>query len=400
MIDKSLNIENITSKAFIYNIGLYSLFCYVFLSDFVVAVLHIGCVKPVSALIALLFMGVFIVINYGICRFRSYFVISLLFMISYIFVFKNTTSLNYFYTVIFAFYLIQMPQKSLKALDLVFGSQLILLFVEFLTKHNFYTSVTSGLFTVVELDFNTELFEETGFRAKGLFAGVLIATCFAINYSLIHRNDYIRSLLALVMSILISGRLAIIITGVVFLYNFYCKSTHYKKIFDKAMLFKIGAVLFLGGLFFASFASSASAKHLIDVFSMSSSSNFGRLMRYVLGYNAFCDYSLEDKLKGGLYELYDQWDRPVPTESEVLGILLEVGILGFIFVFVPFFKAWRTAKTPFLVSNYISAKFALFLSFISILQYRHLVGNPRGILFWFLIFTILCQNISKQPREE
>ena len=394
--NKPLQLKSRTNKyTVIYNCAIISLFGYVFLSDFVNAVLHVGAFKPATALLTVLFSGLYIGLDWKNLVYKKVLIVSFSLTLLYILILKNEQS-NYLYTPLFGFLLVQKPAVSLKAIDKIFIIQFVALFYEFVTRHHLYDKVTVGLFILKELDFDYEsIMVETGFKCKGLFIGVLVATCFVINYSLINRNNIKKSFWAMVMSILINGRLAMIICGLVFLYNYYLKTNGYKTKFNYSYIIGIGIAIVLGGFVVATTSDSLAVQNLFRVFDTSEASNAGRIARYGLALNALSNYGFVDYLFGSKYELLDQWNRVVPPESDVLGMLLDIGIVGFGVVLVGLFFGWKSGKQPLFLPNMISYKFALLMSVISIIQYRHLSGNLRGLMFWFLLMLILYENNYK-----
>lgn len=394
MLDKDITItqESQSQHNGIFTAAIISLFLYVFFSDFAYAVLHLGILKPVSALCTVLFAGSFFALEWKNISHKIFLCIALLLTVLYIAVLHNQSS-NYLYTPIFGILMIQRPNISKKCIDKVFVIQLVLLAIEFVTRNHLYTQVITGLFTIREIDFDYEtIMDETGFKAKGMFIGVLVATCFAINYSLINRNNYRKSFWGLVMAVLTNGRLAMLICGSIYIYNIYMKKTHYKANFNVTYLVLLSALLVIMIIVFAAISSSLAAQNLLNVFNMDDPSNAGRVERYGLGLNALLNYSPIEFLFGSTYELFDQWNRPVPTESDVLGMLLEIGILGFSVILYGVIIGWRSGHNRVFMSNLISHKYAILMSVIAMIQYRHLSGNMRGLMFWFLILLIINEN--------
>lgn len=384
----------------LYYIAIVSLFGYVFLSDFVYAIFHIGFFKPLTALCTLCFAGAYLILEWKNIVFKWLLIIATILTVIYIGILHNE-QFNYLYTPIFGILLVQKPSKSLKAVDCIFVLQLGILFFEFITKQHCYTQITTGLFTIRELDFDYDtIMDETGFRAKGLFSGILVATCFAINYSLINRNNFKKSFLALVMAIFTNGRLAMLICGTVFLYNVYIKHNRSNNKFNLPYLFFFASTIVIGAIIFALNAKSNAAQNLLNVFDFQDTANAGRIMRYGLGIDALFDYNSVELLLGSTYELYDQYNRLVPTESDVLGMLLEIGVVGFGFVFIWLIIGWRSGSVKIFMPNYISHKFVLLMSVLAIIQYRHLSGNLRGLMFWFLLLLIIYENNKKQIQNE
>lgn len=398
---QSTNYSRNNRLDIIYTVAIISLLGYVFLSDFVYAMLHIAFFKPLTALGTLLFGGTYIVLGWKNILYKRLLILTSILTVFYIAILHNEQS-NYLYTPIFGILLVQKPSLSLKVIDKIFILQFILLIIEFVTRHHLYTQITTGLFIIRELDFDYDtLMDETGFKCKGMFVGVLVATCFTINYSLINRNNYIKSFWALVMAILINGRLAILICGLIFLYNFYIKKNRNRTSFNIPYLILYISVIIIGVALFAATAKSTAAQNLLNVFDFQETSNAGRLMRYALGIEALSNYTSKELLLGSTYELFDQYNRLVPTESDALGMLLEIGMLGFSLVLVGLIIGFKSGNSKVFMSNLISHKFALLMSIIAIIQYRHLAGNLRGLMFWFLLLLIISENrILNKTRHE
>lgn len=378
----------------IYMAAILSLCCYVFLCDFAYAIFNMSFLKPISALSTLIFAGFFFVLDWKRIKFKEFLLVSFFLTILYTVVLHNQSS-SYLYTPIFGVLMVQRPKISLKLIDIIFFIQLLLLLFEYITRHHLYTQVTTGLFTIKELDLDSyyeSLVDETGFRAKGLFFGVLVATSFAINYSLIYRNNYKKSFLGLLMALLIGGRLAILICGSIFLYNFYIKKNHYKTKFNVTYIVIFFSIVSLGVFLIATFSNSIAVQHMLNVFNMEDTSNAGRIARYGLGLAALLNYSPSELLFGSTYELFDQWNRPVPTESDILGMLLEIGIIGLSLVFYGVVRCWRSSRDKLFMPNFISHKYVILMSVMAMIQYRHLSGNVRGLMFWFVLLLILDIN--------
>ena len=400
-INNSLESRDATSRQYnyIFKAAILSLFCYVFFSDFAYAVFHLGFLKPISALCTVLFAGSFFMLDWRNIRYKPFLLVSFILTIFYIGVLHNKSP-NYMYTPIFGILMIQRPDISRKYLDKVFVIQLLLLAVEFATRHHLYTQLTTGLFTIQELDHDYEtMFEETGFRAKGLFAGVLVSSCFAINYSLLNSNNYLKSFLSLVMAIFTNGRLAMLICGAIFLYKIYLKRNKNSIKFNKAYLVWMVVLLILFIVVLVSAAESTAVQNFIDVFNFESDSNQGRMIRYGLGMEALMNYKPLELAFGSTYELFDQWNRSVPPESDIVGMLLEIGIIGLLYVLWGLIRAWLSDNTALLMPNIVSSKFVLALSFVAMIQYRHLSGNVRGLMFWFLVYMIIDNKFLKVNKN-
>ena len=82
------------------------------------------------------------------------------------------------------------------------------------------------------------------------------------------------------------------------------------------------------------------------------------------------------------------------AESDILGMLLEIGLIGFLFILFNMIKAYRTSKEKLFESSHISIKMVILLLFICMIEYRHGAGNIRGVTLWFILFSSYLQNIN------
>lgn len=388
---KTINNNQIINLSYL--TAICFLFGYVFLSDIIVAKLDLPVFKTITALSTFFFSILYFSLDWKNVTFKPLLILSISLSILYI-IFLHNQSSNYFYTPLFGILLVQRSHISLKYIDKIFILQFILVLYEFITQNHIYTQLTTGLITIKEVDFDYEtIMDETGFRSKGLFPGILVATCFSINYSLINRNSFKKTFYSLLMSILINGRLAILICGLVFLYNYYLKHNKNKNKINISYVIMLVIVIILVILFLANFTTSTSLKNFLNVFNFQDTSNVGRIARYILGINALLNYNVNELILGSTYQLFDHWNRPVPPESDVIGMLLEIGLLGFVFIMTWIIKGWKSGSNSLIMPNLISHKFALFMSIIAIIQYRHLLGNVRGLMFWLLLLLIIKENL-------
>lgn len=370
----------------IYSATLLFLFGYVFLSDFIIAMLGFSHIKLVFALGTLLCGATYCVIYYKNLILKKFLWLPLIFVFLYIFIFRSTASISYFYTAVFAFLLIQKPLKTIKLLDIVFLLQFLLILYEFFSQELLYTSVTSGLFNVRDIEQNIKIFEESGFRPKGMYTGVLEATSFVITYSFINRNNFKKVFFSFLMAIILNGRMAMIMTSFILFYNMYLYGQKI-HIYKKVMKLSIFLIVAIGVIALTELRSSSlRVNHLFSVINPTSNSFKGRILGYTLAYeHYFNEYSLPQKLFGSTYELIGTNNTFSAAESDVLGMLLEIGLVGFLFIVFNILYAWRKSNDKLFENTYVSIKLILTLVLICLIQYRYLSGNIRGMTFWFLI---------------
>ena len=378
-----------SARLFVYWLALLSIALYVFFSDFLLATLGLLFLKPVFALGSFFFSGLYCIISANRIQQMAFLVVPVLLIGIYI-LFKNSAAISFFYTSVFGVLFIQNQNIAKKIFLFVFAAQFVLLFYEVLTQSLIYTTVTSGLFRVIEFEQNIEIYEESGFRAKGLFAGTLVAASFTIYFSFIFRNNIKLAFAAFIMALLVNGRMAILMTGIIFCINLYNYGlAHHVTARTIKVCFFFVLLLILA--YIATKAqSSIRAEHLLNVFNFQSDDNSGRLYRYLTAVQEyFLNYSPLKKITGGEYELYDVYGRTVAAESELIGTLLEAGIIGFIWNATAFFLAWKSSDKALFSPKKVTDRLILLLTLLCIIEYRHLSGNLRGLMFWFILLTII-----------
>jgi len=326
-----LSTHNNRSKFLL--IATFAIFGYVFFADFFSTILGLHYTKLVCALFASFCGGTFCILQYSRLSQKKFLIIPFIILILYVYVFHSTTSLSYFYTSILAFLLVQNTDNTKKLLDFVFIIQFILCFYELFNQQILYTTLSTGLFNIQEIEFNTKYFYESGFRAKGLFTGCLEATAFSINYSIIFRNNLKRTFWAFFMAIILNGRMAMIITVSIFLYNLIicARRKGISKVTIKTIL--IIVAISISSILSYLAATSLRVGHLLSVFNPTSDSFKGRTERYGLAWLHYLNvYNLPKKIFVGEYELYDHNNMLASAESDCLGMLLDIGLFGFCYI--------------------------------------------------------------------
>lgn len=380
-------------KNLIHSLCLISIIGYAYLAD-ILAVFGFTPAKLIFAASTLLFALLFCVSQFNKLRLKVYLFIPFVFLLLYVFVFHNTNSLSYFYTAILAFFFIQDDTKTKKYLDYLFAIQFLLVLYEVVTQNLIYSNIVTGIFNTQEVEIKTELFDESGFRAKGMFTGCLEATSFAIGYSLISRNNLKRSFLGFAMAVLLNGRMAMFITFAILVYNLiiYARKHRVSKATIKVIFISL-AIVFVSALVALS-STSQKVSHLLSAFSPESNSFMGRTVSYALAAEEyFVNYGFREKLLGSEYELIRLTDgREMSAESDILGMLLEIGLIGFLFIISNLFIAYRKTQEKIFEPDHISFKFAILCMLLCMVEYRFANGNVRGILFWFILFGAMTQN--------
>lgn len=278
---------------------------------------------------------------------------------------------------------------SCKYLDYIFASQFILILYELLTQDYLYTVVYSGILSVKEVDISESLgfLDETGFRPKGFFIGALVATSFNIYYCFINKESKKKTLLSFIAALILNGRLAILLTFIVAVHHFVKTGNRSTFPIKKVVVIATTIVVFSTILYVTIPVARMRIDRIASSFVFNdNTNNLGRIGRYVIAYNEYVNnYSIIPKLLGGEYILYDVYGLPVAAETDVIGMLLEIGFVGFLIYFVALIQMLRAKKRD---EEIVSVKVIAVLTIAAYIEYRHASGNARGLMFWMLYFYI------------
>lgn len=293
------------------------------------------------------------------------------------------------YTILFGYLFFKEKLFSKKMLDVIFGIQIFLLLYETIIGSFLYSDITTGIFTTKDVEGSAELTvnenDETGFRPKGLYMGTLEAAAFNIYYCLINKDCPKRVFCAFMVSFIINGRLSILISTFVLFIYLYKQYRSKIKIVSFLLCFLIGVII-SSILYTTSDFVQKRTDRILSAFDISdNSNNGGRLMFYYFAYDEYFNvYDNKSKIFGSEYEIHNEWGKTVSAESDLLSMLLEMGIVGtfiYLFAFANMFRYNSNAV--------ISTRMVTLLTLIAYLEYRHATGNIRGTLFWFLYFTAI-----------
>lgn len=384
---------------------IFLLFIYCFYSNIIIALLKISWLKPLLSVSILLMLILGLAINYKDYSHKKVLILPFFLVIIFVSIWPKMGYINLFYTLFFGWILMQNIKFSLKIIKITFFIQLVLVLYEAISVNVIYNFVESGV--LANNKFEYESIDQTiiGFRPKGLFAGTLIATSFIIYLSMIFRNNLKMLLLIFFMAVIVNGRLAILISALILFLKIF-KSYDiiiFNRIntFKKILFFTLPLIIILFVIALA--LPSSNFENLTNTFDLSSTSNFGRLFRYTQAIITYLDYNFVQKLFGNpLNEIYDQYDRVVASESGFLSMFLDIGLIGVIFYMYYFIKAWKSDNNKLIgfETKIISFKFLVLIMFFSFLQYEHINGNVRGMLFWFLFLSQLYGNKLRKKKLE
>jgi hypothetical protein len=382
---------------------------YIFCGEFIVGITQLGFLKISLAGLSVLFF-IFSLLANKLNSFdiRIYLLVIILFMVYIFWWGDNLGNYNLFVTILYGYVLAKNENYTIRFLKIIFFIQLFAVTYEVLTHSFIYKEVSSGILKNNDFNFESavDLFEDTGFRAKGLFQGTLVATSFIIYFALIFRNNSKFLFLNFIMSLLVNGRLAILVAFLTFILK-YVKSLNlsisFKKISNNQIFIALIPVFIVFSIILLyTVIPNQMRENLLSTFDFSSSSNSGRMFRIIQGFSLyFNEYTLYEKFFGkSSYEILDVWNRPVPPEAEFIGMLLDIGLVGLFTYFFFLFKIYNLKKRFILNLNFkeLGINYVVIVNIIAILIYRHCLGNLRGAMFWFLVFIAIFQ-IQRNKKQ-
>lgn len=327
----------------------------------------------------------------------------------YFFYWSGYNEINLFLSVYFGYLFYLYKSNFIKIVYILLIIQAILILYEVIFNTFIYTETTLGLFQHNSFDYakNIALLRKTGFRAKGLFSGVLVGASFLIYSAIIFRHNLKILFLLVILSFLVNGRLSILITSIIFFLNIrrtrvtFAKKRMSKRL--KAVIFFILTAILITVIIIN--LDESAKKNILKIFDFQSEANRGRIERATGGIvHYFEEYNFGEKLLGtDTFVIRDQWQREVSAESEWVNILLYTGIFGFTIYLIIFYKIFKYARYFDKYNKQIVNMMTVFvLMFFCMIVYRHIAGFMRGGLFWFVIFSFLsdCQNVVDKKFGE
>jgi hypothetical protein len=354
-----------------------------------------------TSIALMLFSLILVIIQnniYGIKKKDFIFFISFPILIFiYLSVWDNYKELNLIISIIIGYYLSKDEERFKKFLFIIFIIQFILVIYEFMHGSYIYDKVIIGLESTNESKIDISSYGAVGFRPKGLFYGTLEASSFSIILSMIFRKKLFLLFLILLMSILVNGRLAIIIVTFIFVITLYMELFKLKISKYLKLLLTYLPIILTSGLFyvFLSLLSTDAIENLMNVTNVESTSNYARILYSLQGIEEYLNYDLIHLLFGdsGAFNL----EYGHSAESGWVNELLNIGLVGFIIYFA-------TVVTLIYKSIYYNENLILLtvvFIFLSLTIYRFETGYLRGVLLWFYIFSIFKYfNVKRYRRSK
>ncbi len=368
-------------------IMIISLFLFAIVGDFIIGVFGVGSIRLISLISFVLFFGLYLIMKQDKALNKLIIAIFSLVIVFIVLRGELIKGMTAIYCIPLGYVIAKEWKYCSPYLDVIFCIQFVLLLYETLTGSYIYNEIISGIINAQSNNFDADLqmerVMETGFRTKGLFAGTLTASSFVVYYSYLNKDNGLKLCLSLLMTLLIKGRFAILSVFLLFAYTYFNSlKEKYNKTFLVSVFILAGLLLYLVFVGLTS-GSDGFIYHLLHVFDINGVGNYGRIWAYTQAYNTFMyDYGLTQKLLGDTYELFDEYGRTgVSSESEFLGQLLEIGIIGTSIYVFAFYKLFRCKQ-----KTGVSVKFVALMMLLGYLEYRHCSGNLRAMMFWAIFF--------------
>lgn len=332
-------------------------------------------------------------ININNFRHRFLLVVPIILIPFYLIVWDNILEINVILNALIGYIFYKDKEFFLSTLKILIVLQFSLILYEWLGSEPIYTKIFRGYTEEIVRDYGTAMkhFDNTGFRAKGLFSGTLIASGFAIGTAVIFSKNIKIVIIIFLMAVMTNGRLAILIVGLILTANLIL---HIKKLkiasLSKSFIpitigIAISSILII--IVINNFLSQTAKLNLFSVFDIGSVSNFARLEFMRKGLQMFIH---EYNLMYFVFGRSDYFNQVIghSAESDFVNIALNLGLTGLIFFIIAFIMVYKKAKgrdDKWLL-------FLLLLNVVAVAEYRHASGFERGSLLWFFIMTALSNN--------
>lgn len=359
------------------SIATTSLFCGIYLKDFLAAVIS-SAVSPVLLTIGVLFGAIAIIARRDVFQqFNSLLWLAPLipvWIISSIAAERVNFS-NYYVAIPLALMILHLnPRLFIRLVIMAFLGSLLMQVVEYQTKAYFFSSIDSE---GEELD--AEFFGGSlgVLRAKGLSQGPLSAVALALWVSFFASRNVAAVFLLICCAFLASGRLGMTIGICLLVYRtFISKSLSIKS--RLAVLLLSSVLAALAGFLLAS--DSARYMFMASAFDVSNDQTTLRFVFWLSSIDLFLNYGWLNKLFGDYGLVINVLGA---TENDMLRILLDNGLMGFLPYCVATF--WMMSRA--IVNRDSDTIGVLLLLLVATTLFPFLQSLPSTLLFWVYFFS-------------
>lgn len=230
------------------------------------------------------------------------------------------------------------------------------------------------------------------FRAKVYFEGPLALSQFAIGAALLFRKNLKILILITLIAVFANGRLGMVVCGFILALYFIDKYSLLSLIRKP----KIVLILMIVGvstlLILPSLLDQASLDRLKEAFNTSNQGNLDRIQFWIYGFNMLLQTDIIHFIFGnnGYYEsIYLN-----NTENGWLSLLVNNGLIGFLYYFIPVILMIINA----IKNNKINLLYIIVLLFCMFVQTFHL-GASANLFYWLIIYSFLHEKHSSQYKD-
>lgn len=297
----------------------------------------------------------------------------------------NINGINVYFTIVTFIIIVSSGYDFfLKVIKYIAYILLILAMYEFITKSYLFVVYRQTEWGVLPLDPKFYGGYSQIFRAKGLFEGPLALSQFAIGLAFLFRSNIKILVVAVLLTILANGRLGMVITGIIFILYFVTKydlisilkSKKFIRLFIVSLVLIISATVYL--------IDEKSIERISNSFSFEDNSNTARLYYWEKAINIFGDYNIFNILFGN--SGYFREVTGNSAENGWLMLLLDNGILGFLFYFF-----------PLLIVSLLSLKHStehwhyVGVLFLAMMVQTFNLGVSASLLYWLIMYSLFIE---------
>lgn len=303
---------------------------------------------------------------------------------------QGYTTLGSYISVIIVFLLMSLDKSKFfeEVLKWTLYISVLIAFGETITGKYLYIVeivVNGKVFTLDEKLFSGGL---DIFRAKGIFEGPLTFAQFTVFMALMFFKSRLIIFIALLGALMTSSRMAIFVIISISMYQYFYFSMKYNSGHDKAKSILISSTIIILTLalivIFLATSNSDFSGRLAQTFDSSgSASNNLRYYFWLMAITTFIDYDIMNMLVGN--NGYYRGVFSNNAESGWLTLLVDNGILGFLFYFLPcIYILYRALKKKWM--GYALFAFVFILVNSTMTFYLSASGN---VLYWYLLLKWL-----------
>lgn len=358
-------------------------FLSLFYGPFVGGLLGIDALRLILFLLSFIILGVRFFISSKFAVDKEVFVYSMLSLLLLVFSIQfwmSTYSINSYLGLIVAFFVFAFNEQThyfYKLIKITIYIVLIIAIYEYIIKDYIYVEEVMINGKKVVMDAHLFGGKNNVFRAKAIFPGPLTLAQFATGVGFIFYKNTRILLLMFLLCFLANARLGILVIMGIILIKFSPRILSLR--FHKYFFILLFLTLIGGIIAFYLYVDAQTIDRLLTTFDTENKGNSKRMDYWINGITEWWNYGIQHKIFGnnGFFRsLYDN-----NAENGWITLLLENGILGFLYYSLPLF----------IISIYSIIKktthiFLVVLILFSMFVQTYYMGGVTNLLFWIIIF--------------